>query len=192
MGYYDLLGYGDYAMLGNVEITGEDDLDLLGQEESDLDLLGAIKRQRARQARGGRGGGMQAAAANRMAQQGALVQQVAPTKSRRLYLPINSGVVVAGAAANILVQPPQPVKVEEIKFDPVQAVNFQLTALSIGRQNQNMTAGAISCAIFSALNPGGSVIFDTAQTAEPINVAVVNVGGVNATLTGVFIVLTVE
>lgn len=192
MSYYDLLGQDEYDLLGqDYDILGSN-VEILGNE--DLELLGAIRRARA-----GRGApsrptsrAMQSAVASRVADQGAVVRSDPPTKSRRLYLPINSGVVVAGAAANVLIQPPQPIKIEELHFDPVQAVNFQVTALSIGRQNQNLTAGAVAATLFSALNPKGAVHFDTAQTSEPINLAILNVGGVNATLTGMFIVLTVE
>lgn len=184
MGYYEMLGASDYSLLGqdqDLELLGK--LELLGLDDGDAEILGAIRRAKQRRSR---------APSGPITSPAVGVRQQDFTKSRVLWLPINSGAVGVGAAAVVTIQPPQPCKIVDIILDPVQAVNFQITGLAIGRQNQNMTAGAFAASVFASATPRGAFNLDTAATAEPIVLNVTNTGGVIATLTGIFLAKTVE
>lgn len=171
MGYLDIMGDDD---LGDVEVLGDDDmgdddlgdaLDILGS----YDLLGARGKKSKRSRR--------SAVARRIAaRRGRIVRSGAPQSARYLTLGVDSGAVAiaAGAAANITVNPVEPFRCTAFMVDPTIAPSFLITGILVGRKSQLVGAAALSAATFSALNPLARVQWDTAQTAQPIQIAITN------------------
>lgn len=173
MGYYDL---GDDE-LGDVEVLGDDDvgddelgdaLDILGA----YDILGARKRKSKKSRRG-------ALARAMAARRGTVVKTSGPKAVRYLTMGVDSGTtaVAAGAAATITINPVEPFRCTAFVVDPTIAPSFLITSILVGRKSQLVGTAALSAATFSALNPLSRVSWDTAQTAQPISIAVTNNSG---------------
>jgi hypothetical protein len=155
------MGYQGYSprLLGDVDILGDDDEDFLGE---DIDILGAIKRAKAKKMV--RGGGSASNA----------IQNSPAMATRRLALPIDSVAVVgAGLTVNLVLNPVEPFRGEALAVDPSIAASFVINAILIGRKNQLIGAGALACTLCSPVNPF-PVQWDTAQTSQPITFNVTN------------------
>lgn len=159
MGYYDIMGDDDADLLGDVEILGDDD-DLMGAYQ----ILGAAKRNRNGLAR------------QIAARRGRVVRSGSPQSARKLTIGVDSGTtaIAAGAAATITINPVEPFRCEAFLVDPTIAPSFLITSILVGRKSQFVGTSALSAATFSALNPLVSIQWDTAQTAQPISIAVTN------------------
>ena len=188
MGYWDIQG-DDYAgQSGNWDILGDD---LLGDDLLSDELLGAVMRRSA--ARGalmarparGRGGAAAAAYAQRVAQSKAVVREDKPSGSRRLPLPIDSGVTIAAATTQILtVRPTNPFRPELLVVDPAIAPSFLVNDIKIGRRSQFIGSGSVPAAAFSPLSPLVTLQFDTDQISQDISVSVTNTSGAPQRFTG--------
>ncbi len=173
MGYYDIQGDDDVEGL---EILGDDDdlgddMDILGAA---YDILGAKKRSPLARARKKR---RTQSVARRLAQsRGTVVRQGMATAARRLTLGVDSGAtaIAAGAAATVTVQPVEPFRCELLAVDPTIAPSFLITSILVGRKSQLVGTGAVNAATFSSTNPLAAVQWDTAQTSQPISIAVTN------------------
>lgn len=162
MGYYDIMGDDDADLLGDVEVLGDDD-DLLGAYQ----ILGAARR----------GGGQKMRLARQIAaRSGRVVRSGSPQAARKLTIGVDSGTtaIAAGAAATITINPVEPFRCEAFLVDPTIAPSFLITSILVGRKSQFVGTSALSAATFSALNPLVSIQWDTAQTAQPISIAVTN------------------
>jgi hypothetical protein len=165
-----ILGYGpqilgeDVDVLGRVDIMGEDD-DLMGL--SDDELMGALFRRKKKKAKMLRAAG---AASN-------VVQSVPATSTRRMSLQFDSGVTIAaGATVTLPIVPPEPFRGEALRIDPTIAPAFVINSITIGRSNQLLGTGSLACSLCSPDNPF-PVQWDTAQTSQPIQLAVTNTSG---------------
>lgn len=175
MSYYNVLGddddLGDLEVLGNDDDLGDDDdvgaLEVLGA----YDILGAKKR------RFRMGGKRKKSYARRLAaSRGTVVRSQSAIASRRLTIGVDSGAtpIAAGATATIVVQPVEPFRAELFAVDPTIAPSFLITSILVGRKSQLVGTGAVNAATFSAVNPLAAVTWDTAQTSQPISIAVLN------------------
>lgn len=172
MGYNEYLLGDDDDLLGDVEVLGDDDdigddVDVMGA----LEILGASRRGKRRKKSAKR-----AVAAAMLARRGRIVRSQAPTAVRNLTLGVDSGTtaLAAGASATIVVQPVEPFRCTAFMVDPTIAPSFLITSILVGRKSQLVGTAAISAATFSALNPLARVSWDTAQTSQPISIAVTN------------------
>lgn len=187
MSYYGMSG--DTEVLGgNVDILGDDDL--LGDD----DMLGAFNFGRAanmalnplaqinalRRAAGGGG---------RRAPQRARAISKPITESRRLLMGLDTVTTVAAAGvATITANPVEPFRPEALIVDSVVAPNFLITQVLIGRKSQLVGTGSLPASAFVA--PGsavGSLQWDTAQTAQPLQVSINNTSGGASRFTAVLI-----
>lgn len=162
MGYYDVLG--------NALMLGDDADDILGDYEvlgDDYDLLGAAKKARKRK--------RSAAVAQAVAQRSALVSDRAPTQSRRLLISVDSvTAIAAGAASTITVNVIETYRPEVFMVDPGIASGFVITDIKIGRKSQLVGTGALAASTLTPSSQLAGLQFDTAQTSQPLQVAVLN------------------
>lgn len=166
MGYLDIMG--DEELLGDVEVLGDDD------DMGDDDDLGAYEVLGAR--RRGKRSRKRAMARRILARRGTVVKSGAPQTVRYLPIGVDSGAVAiaAGAAATIVINPVEPFRCTAFVVDPTIAPSFLITSILVGRKSQLVGTAVLSAATFSALNPLSRVQWDTAQTAQPISIAVTN------------------
>lgn len=178
MGYYDLMGDDD-DLLGDVDVLGDDDD--LGYEDDILgaafDILGARKRKKSSPLSRGRSRGRGGAAKRLAASRGTVVRSTGPSAARRLTMGVDSGAVAANTAATITIQPVEPFRTELFAVDPTVAPSFSITGILVGRKSQLVGTAAINAAMFSAGNPLCAVQWDTAQTSQPISIAILNLTG---------------
>lgn len=167
MSYIDIMGDDDLGyddLLGDVQVQGDD---LLGA----LQILGARK---ARKNRGRRGGSN--AAANLARSRGTVVKETGPTDSRRLVMGVDSGttLIAAGASSTIVINPVEPFRTELFSVDPTIAPSFIITSILVGRKSQLVGTAAVNASVFAGNSPLSAVQWDTAQTSQPISIAVTN------------------
>lgn len=160
MGYMDILG-SDVDIMGDDDV-GDDLADLLGED----DILGAGRRR----------GGRSSAVKRLMQRRGTLVRTERPTNARRLTVGVDSGatLILAGAASTIVVQPVEPFRTELFSVNPTIAPQFLITQVLVGRKSQLVGTGSINASAFASNNPLSAVQWDTAQTAQPLSIAVLN------------------
>lgn len=119
----------------------------------------------------------------------ALVSQDNLTKPRRKPLGFQTSAAgtttAAGTAVNFNVQPPYPFRAEKIACNPLFAPDWEFNTLLIGTDNQ-IVNGPITATVFAALNPETAVAFETAQTAQVIQMTLTNVSLAPSRLAGCF------
>ena len=148
-----------------VDVLGNQGVDILGY--GDTDILGALRILGA-----ARGRGMGQLRASGAASNG--VRTHAPSETRRLGMPIDSGTTIAGgASATISVTPLDPFRTEALSFDPSIAASFIVTGATVGRKSQLNGSGALACTLAPPTNPF-PVQWDTAQTSQPLLISVTN------------------
>lgn len=177
MGYNEYILGDDDDLLGDVDILGDDDdvgdeVDVLGA----LEILGASRRGRRNRKRSK---GRAAVARAVMARNATLVRRANPSAVRNLTLGVDSGTtaVAAGASTTVTVNPVEPFRCTAFMVDPTIAPSFLITSILVGRKSQLVGTASISAATFSALNPLARVSWDTAQTSQPISIAITNNSG---------------
>lgn len=185
MPYYDLAG--DVDVLGDAEILGDELLGFNFGRAANLALNPVAQFNAVRGAmRGGAGAARARAAASG---QRAAVQQNSQYETRRLLMGIDSVTTVAAAATStITVNPVEPFRPEALIVDTVVAQNFLITQILIGRKSQLVGTASIPASAFVA--PGSAVgilQWDTAQTAQPLQITVNNTSGGASRFTAVMV-----
>lgn len=182
MSYYEL---GGGYELGDMFVGDEEDLEMLLEGE-DWGTVGLPTWARPRMARGGRGAvatrrvpmPMQQALAQRMVQQGSVVKEAAPTKSREYALPLDSVVTVAAGATVIITNRPQVLfRAERLVISGAIAAQFAINDFRVGKNSQFAAAGALPGDMFAPGSFGVRLKCDTAQISNDISVNITNLSG---------------
>ena len=144
----ELVGYGD-------EVVGADDVsaevaDILSGVGDD-ELVGAVGPRR----------------------RGVRLRRKAPTRVRRLYLPLGSTSIGVGATVTITSNPQHPFKAERMILFP-SAVGLLITNLQIGTDSQFVAAGSMPVELFAAANEDATFNADTARPGVEIAMTVNN------------------
>jgi hypothetical protein len=127
------------------------------------------------------------AAAQKQAENGMLVREEQPRKSRRLVLPMEStGTVAAGTAATITSRP------QSIAFRPQRVVipstiapNFTISDIKVGNKSQLVQSGNLAAEAFVPNVQDGDMDMDTVQTSQDFVMQVNNISGGNVTFRAV-------
>ena len=167
LGYYDI-GYDD-----------DDTIDALlsGYAEIGDALVGAKRRPMGRGIPKPAGAALSRAVAARRVQQGALLRDVAPTKSRQYALPMDSvNNINAAVAANVNAQPQVLFRPERLVIDQ-NANSWLVNDLRVGKNSQFVAAGSMPGAAFGANAFGVRLKCDTAQISQLITLNVTNNSG---------------
>jgi len=126
---------------------------------------------------------LQNAAATKQAGAGVIVREQAPTKARRLVLPMSStGPVAAGAAATITARPQTiAYKPQRIVIPSTIAPDFDLLDIKVGNKSQLVQSGSLPGEAFQPTLFDGEMDMDTCQTSQDFVLQVQNVGAVPRT-----------
>lgn len=113
----------------------------------------------------------------RLAQQGTLVRESAPTRARQYPLGFDSGVagVAGGATAAIQAQPQVVFRPSRLIVPAAIAPAFILNFLTIGKDNMFASAGALPCEAFTNTAVATELKLATAQVSSIIVMNVTNV-----------------
>lgn len=192
-----------YDLIGAEELVSYDDgsggMDAWDEVDSILsgyDLIGARAQLPHRRApayhpaaRRGRGpspqfmANLQAAAAAKQAGAGVIVREQAPTKARRLVLPMASTGTVAAAAAATITARPQTIafKPQRIVIPSTIAPDFDILDVKVGNKSQLVQSGALPGEAFQPTLFDGEMDMDTCQTSQDFVLQVLNVAVVART-----------
>ena len=188
MGYEIGDEYSDEELIGFAEdeLIGEDWED--EDEEDELAaLLGARPRRRSRR-RGrmpySRRSSAKAltrraaavAQAVRKVEQGSMLKQTRPTKSREFPVGFDSVATIAAGASATLTQRPQIIfRPERIVVPAAVAAFFQINDVKVGKNSQLVSAGAIPAATFAETAFGVRLKMDTVQVSQDLILLVTNI-----------------
>lgn len=188
----------DEELVGLEEFIGEDDYDDdFDEDEDDEDelaaLLGARRRRsrkrspyrgrssrgKQRPRRGMRSMVSRAAAvaqAVKRVEQGSLLKQTKPTKSREFPVGFDSVATIAAGASATLTQRPQIIfRPERIVVPAAVAAFFQINDVKVGKNSQLVSAGAIPAATFAETAFGVRLKMDTVQVSQDLILLVTNI-----------------
>jgi hypothetical protein len=121
---------------------------------------------------------LQQAAAAKQAGAGVIVREQAPTKARRLVLPMSStGTVAAGAAIAITARPQTiAYKPQRIVIPSTIAPDFDILDIKVGNKSQLVQSGSLPGEAFQPTLFDGEMDMDTCQTSQDFVLQVQNVG----------------
>jgi len=136
---------------------------------------------------------MQQAIAQRMVNQGLMVQRERPTKAREFPLGFESPTTVAaGATATITSRPQIPFRGERLIIPSDIAGSFSILDLRVGKNSQFTSSGAVPGRTFQENSVGIRLMLDTAQISQDVTLSVQNVGGAPQTFRAALIGSAVE
>lgn len=126
---------------------------------------------------------LQAAAAMKQANAGVIIREQAPTKARRLVLPMAStGTVAAGAAATITARPQTiAFKPQRVTIPSTIAPDFDVLDIKVGNKSQLVQSGALPGEAFQPTAFDVEMDMDTCQTSQDFVLQVQNVAVVART-----------
>lgn len=175
--------------MGRYEIVGAEELIVgaggwgsVDEVLSGYDIIGAQQRHAMTPHRGGHPGHfgvpphMAYAAEAAMARGAVAVREQAPTKARRLVLPMQStGTIAASTAATITARP------QTIAFKPQRVVipatiapDFLILDIKVGNKSQLVQSGALPAEAFIPTLFDGEMEMDTVQTSQDFVMSVQN------------------
>lgn len=183
---YDLIsGYGNDdvdVLLGAYDIVGANPALAAARQQAAL-------RQYAAQ-RGGFGGGggfpvqpppqaLQYAAAQRMAQSGALLRTMSPSKARKQVLGMASNGTIAAAGTATITARPQTFafKPERVFIPATVGPDFTIQDIKVGNVSQLVQSGDLPAEAFSQTSFGIEMDMDTVQTSQDFIIQVSNISG---------------
>lgn len=122
---------------------------------------------------------VQAMAAQKMMQQGALLRTLNPTKARRQFLGMESTGTVATTASATITSRPQSFafKPERLFVPATIGPDFVITDIKVGNVSQLVQSGNLPAEAFSQTSFGIEMDFDTVQTSQDFIVQVTNISG---------------
>lgn len=136
---------------------------------------------------------MKNAIAQRMVQNGLMVQRERPTKAREFPLGFESPTTVAaGATATITSRPQIPFRGERLIIPSDIAGSFSILDLRVGKNSQFTSSGAVPGRTFQENSVGIRLQLDTAQISQDVTLSVQNVGGAPQTFRAALIGSAVE
>lgn len=136
---------------------------------------------------------MQAAVAQKLVQQGLVVQSERPTKAREFPLGFESAAPIApGAAATITSRPQIPFRAQRLVVPSDIAGSFSILDLRVGKNSQFTSAGAVPGRTFQENAVAVGLRCDTAQISQDVTLQVQNIGGAPQTFRAAVIGAAVE
>lgn len=136
---------------------------------------------------------MQAAVAQKLVQQGLLVQNERPTRAREFPLGFESAAAIApGAAATITSRPQIPFRAQRLVVPSDIAGSFSILDLRVGKNSQFTSAGAVPGRTFQENAVAVGLRCDTAQISQDVTLQVQNIGGAPQTFRAAVIGAAVE
>lgn len=197
-GYLNIAGWAPQGAPGLVTAGGNQLGRLLGaagmgmDELDSLDAL-SISGQDPVAAQGGMNPMLQQAIAQRMVQQGLVVQRERPTKAREFPLGFESPTTIApGATATITSRPQIPFRGERLIIPSDIAGSFSVLDLRVGKNSQFTSSGAVPARTFQENAVGIRLHLDTAQISQDVTLSVQNIGGAPQTFRASLIGSAVE
>jgi hypothetical protein len=123
-------------------------------------------------------GMLRQALAQRMVNQGLIVNHTQPTKAREFPLGFESALPVGpGATSSITSRPQVPFRGERLIVPSDIAGSFTLLDLRVGKNSQFSSSGAVPARTFQENAVGIRLQLDTAQISQDITINVQNIGG---------------
>lgn len=173
----DLIGFAEEELIGYDDDDDDDEL---------AALLGARRRGRSpyrgrqRPKRSASSSLARRAAAVAKAvktvEQGSLLKQTRPTKSREFPVGFDSVATIAAGASATLTQRPQIIfRPERIVVPAAVAAFFQINDVKVGKNSQLVSAGAIPAATFAETAFGVRLKMDTVQVSQDLILLVTNI-----------------
>lgn len=122
---------------------------------------------------------LQQAMAQRVAQQGALVQQLNPSKARRQVLGMSSsGTIAAAASASITARPQTfAFKPQRVIIPATVGPDFTIQDIKVGNVSQLVQSGDLPAEAYSQTSFGVDMDMDTVQTSQDFVMQVTNISG---------------
>ena len=122
---------------------------------------------------------LQQAAAFKQAGAGVVLRDQAPTKARRLVLPMASSGTVAAAASSTITARPQTIafKPQRIVVPATIAPDFTIDDIKVGNKSQLAQSGSLPAEAFVQSLFDGMMDMDTVQTSQDFVLAVTNLSG---------------
>jgi hypothetical protein len=197
----DIVGYGS-ELVGDEESAGDFERlsgwDFVGDEEAsgDADAVmgvwypgkgkGAAARQQQLMA------ARAAALASRRVQEGAILRDVNPTKSREYILGFDSTAVPGSTSANITKRPQVIFRPERVIIPAAVGVDFQVVDIKVGKNSQFSASGEVPAVVFSESAFGVRLKMDTCQVSMDVTISVRNTNAAQRNFTAAIIGPAVE
>jgi hypothetical protein len=173
---------GDDDSEGSFEHLGGDEAgwDFVGDEDSGDetgDDMGVWYPGRKKKAAGRQRALMQARAAamaQRRVQEGAILRDLNPTKSREYILGFDSTAVPGSTSANITKRPQTIFRPERVVVPAAVGVDFQMVDIKVGKNSQFSASGEVPAVVFAETSFGVRLKMDTAQVSMDVTLSVRN------------------
>jgi len=165
------------------ELAGYDfvgDEELLGDDMDGDYLVGAAGRA------------MTAALDARRVQEGAIIRDVSPTKSREYILGFDSTAVPGSTSANITKRPQVIFRPERVVIPSAVGVDFQVVDIKVGKNSQFSASGEVPAVVFAETSFGVRLKMDTAQVSMDVTISVRNTNAAQRNFTAAIIGPAVE
>ncbi len=142
-------------------------------------LQGAAQMRQAQMQQAGQQQALQLAMAQRIAQQGAVVRSMNPTKARRQVLGMSSsGTVAAAASASITARPQTfAFKPQRVIIPATVGPDFTIQDIKVGNVSQLVQSGDLPAEAYSQTAFGVDMDMDTVQTSQDFVMQVTNISG---------------
>jgi hypothetical protein len=201
----DIVGAYGHELLGDIDGDDSGDesgMDFVGDLEGDfLDgddsgdfshVLGAWPFKKKRAARRQLMAARAAALAQRRVQDGAILQDTNPTKSREYILGFDSTSVPGATSANITKRPQVIFRPERVIIPSSVGVDFQVLDIKVGKNSQFSASGEVPAVVFSETAFGVRLKMDTAQVSMDVTISVRNTNAAQRNFTAAIIGPAVE
>jgi hypothetical protein len=164
---------------------------LAGDMES---MMGAAKRRRRKRSARQRQimAARAAALANRRVQEGAILQDVNPTKAREYILGFDSTSVPGSTSANITKRPQVIFRPERVVIPSAVGIDFQVVDIKVGKNSQFSASGEVPAVVFSETSFGVRLKMDTAQVSMDVTISIRNTNAAQRNFTAAIIGPAVE
>jgi hypothetical protein len=133
-----------------------------------------------------------AALASRRVQEGAILRDVNPTKSREYILGFDSTAVPGSTSANITKRPQVIFRPERVIIPAAVGVDFQVVDIKVGKNSQFSASGEVPAVVFSESAFGVRLKMDTCQVSMDVTISVRNTNAAQRNFTAAIIGPAVE
>lgn len=133
-----------------------------------------------------------AALAQRRVQEGAILRDVNPTKSREYILGFDSTAVPGSTSANITKRPQVIFRPERVVIPSSVGVDFQVVDIKVGKNSQFSASGEVPAVVFAETSFGVRLKMDTCQVSMDVTISVRNTNAAQRNFTAAIIGPAVE
>ena len=134
----------------------------------------------------------QQALARRRVSEGAILRDVAPTKSREYILGFDVTSIPGGASANITKRPQVIFRPERVIIPSTVGVDFQVLDVKVGKNSQFTASGSVPAVVFAETSFGVRLKMDTCQVSMDVTLSVQNTNAAARNFTAAIIGPAVE